>query len=107
MLGLSINRVTGMSMHPRLPDGSFILLRSLQSGSSLRGLEQRRNALKLGSMVKCRHIRYGPIIKTIVMVDQQGRYWLEGEHESSITKEQMGPVILDQIVSRVIFSISS
>jgi len=106
MLGFSINRVTGMSMHPRLPDGSFILLRSMQCGLHQSGLDNSAKALKVGSVVKCRHIRYGFIIKTIAMIDKKGRYWLEGEHESSITMEQMGPVLLEQIIARVIFTIS-
>jgi hypothetical protein len=96
-----------MSMHPRLPDGSFILLRSLQCGLYQSGLDNPAKELKVGSVVKCRHIRYGYIIKTIVMLDQEGRYWLEGEHKSSITMKQIGPVLLDQIVAQVIFSVSS
>ncbi len=58
-------------------------------------------------MVKCRHIRYGYIIKTIVKIDNEGRYWLEGENDSSLTTEQMGPILREQIIARVIFTIAS
>jgi signal peptidase I len=102
MLGFNINRVTGMSMHPRLPDGSFILLRSVNS-SALRPTCQFR----VGDVVKFRHLRYGMIIKTIAAIDDEGRYWLRGEHPSSVSMNQIGPVLAEQILARVIFSLKA
>jgi nickel-type superoxide dismutase maturation protease len=100
MLGFSINRVQGMSMHPRLPHDSFILLRSIHHR-----LMNPTKCLKVGDTVKCNHPKYGVIIKTITSIDPQGFYWLVGEHESSITSEQIGPVPLERIMAQVIFSI--
>jgi hypothetical protein len=61
--------------------------------------------LKVGDTVKCNHQEYGVIIKTIKAIDPKGFYWLVGEHESSITSEQIGPVPLERIMAQVIFSI--
>jgi signal peptidase I len=102
MLGFNINRVTGMSMHPRLPDGSFILLRSVSSSTFKSG---RR--FKIGDMVKFRHLRYGMIIKTITAIDEEGRYWLRGEHASSVTMNQIGPVLGEQILAKVILTLKA
>lgn len=89
-------------MHPRLPDGSFILLRLLKS-SALRPAHR----FKVGDMVKFRHVRYGLIIKTIVAIDEEGRYWLRGEHTSSVTMNQIGPVLAEQILAKVILTLKA
>lgn len=96
MLGFSINRVTGMSMHPRLPHNSFILLRSLRS--------RRANKLRVGDVVRCHHDRYGSIIKTIAVIDTQEFFWLKGEYYSSVSMQDMGPVHIDQISAKAIFT---
>ena len=101
MLGFSLNRVTGMSMHPRLPHNSFILLYSLPSRGSTKF---RSTKLKVGDMVKCSHREFGSIIKTIAAIDDQGLFWLKGEHESSVSTQEIGPVHIDLISDKVIFA---
>ena len=83
-------------MHPRLPHNSFILLRSLPSRGSTK--------LKVGDMVKCYHRDFGSIIKTIAAIDDQGLFWLKGEHESSVSTQEIGPVHIDLISDKVIFT---
>jgi len=84
-------------MSPRIPEGSYVLVNCWRSLLSV----------KLGQVIKVRHSRYGDIIKTLDHIDEQGFLWLSGEHESSVSMLEMGPVNKQQVIGVICFIIRS
>ncbi|KXO12909.1 hypothetical protein AKG98_4108 [Moritella sp. JT01] len=64
-------------------------------------------SVRPGRIIKVRHNRYGDIIKTLDHIDEQGFLWLRGEHKSSISTLDMGPVNHHQVIGIVSFVIRS
>jgi len=75
-------------MSPRIPEGSYVLVNCWHSLLSV----------KPGQVVKVRHARYGDIIKTLDHIDEQGFLWLRGEHQSSVSMLEMGPINQQQVI---------
>ena len=84
-------------MSPRIPEGSYVLVNGWRSALSV----------KPGQIIKVRHSRYGDIIKTLDHIDEQGFLWLSGEHKSSVSMLDMGPVKHKQVIGMVCFIIRS
>ena len=84
-------------MSPAIPEGSYVL------GNCWRFLL----SVKPGQVIKVRHTRYGDIIKTLDHIDEQGFLWLRGEHKSSVSMLDMGPIKHKQVIGMVWFIIRS
>ncbi|QUM76018.1 nickel-type superoxide dismutase maturation protease [Moritella sp. 24] len=82
-------------MSPCIPEGSYVLVNGWLSLLSV----------KPEQIIKVRHTRYGDIIKTLDHIDEQGFLWLRGEHESSVSMLEMGPVSQYQLIGVVWFII--
>lgn len=78
-------------MSPCIPEGSYVLISRWCA----------LLAIKPEQIIKVRHTRYGDIIKILDHIDEQGFLWLRGEHESSVSMLEMGPVSQDQLVGIV------
>lgn len=90
MLGFKLWKVEGESMSPLIPNGSFIL--------TCRWLP-----LVAGSKLVIQHATYGLIVKTLVKSDDSGKLWCQGESESSVSAEQIGPVERVKVQARVLW----
>ena len=84
-------------MSPRIPEGSYVLVHCWRSALTV----------KPGQIIKVRHSRYGDIIKTLDHIDEQGFLWLRGQHKSSVSMLDMGPVKHKQVIGVVWFIIRS
>jgi len=84
-------------MSPAIPEGSYVLVNCWRFLLSV----------KPGQVIKVRHTRYGDIIKTLDHIDDQGLLWLRGEHQSSLSMLDMGPVNHHQVIGIVSFVIRS
>ncbi|CAM3173970.1 S24/S26 family peptidase [Moritella viscosa] len=82
-----------MSMSSCIPEGSYVLVNCWRSLLSV----------KPGRIIKVRHTRYGDIIKTLDHIDKQGFLWLRGEHKSSISMLEMGPINQHQVIGIIWF----
>ncbi|WP_255546846.1 MULTISPECIES: S24/S26 family peptidase [unclassified Moritella] len=80
-------------MSPCIPEGSYVLVNCWHSLLSV----------KPGRIIKVRHTRYGDIIKTLDHIDEQGFLWLRGEHKSSISTFEMGPINQHQVIGVIWF----
>jgi len=80
-------------MSPLIPDNSYVVVIPW-----LKILP-----LKCGNIIKVNHARYGEIIKAVATVDNEGFIWLQGHHNSSVTREEMGPIRSSQVIGRVIY----
>ena len=45
-------------------------------------------------------------MKKLVKIDSSNHFWFEGEHQSSISKKQVGPIQEGDILGQIILSIS-
>ena len=45
-------------------------------------------------------------MKKLVKIDSSNHFWFEGEHQSSISKTQVGPIKEYNILGQIVFSIS-
>lgn len=95
MLGLTIGRVRGNSMLPRIPPDSFIV-----AIKWWRFLPKR-----CGQLYYINHPRYGAIVKTLAFIDGED-LWFRGESDASVSTEAMGAVRHHQLIGRVIWVIS-
>jgi len=82
-------------MSPHIPDGSYLIFHHLIY----------RCLLKPGSIVKVMHPTYGLIVKEIIEIDYQGRYWLDGLDIHSINSIEIGAIDLNMITGIVIYII--
>lgn len=84
-------------MSPCIPEGSYVLVSCWHSLLSV----------KPEQIIKVRHIRYGDIIKTLDHIDDQGFLWLRGEHKSSVSMLEMGPINQQQVIGVIWFIVQS
>jgi len=89
MLGWRLVRVTGDSMAPLLPAGSFCIFR-------------RQTTYTVGDILLVHHDDYGRIIKKYWRSDPAG-IWLSGLSPQSISSEKMGCLPVDRIMGRLIW----
>ena len=92
MFGLKIWKITGQSMAPVMPSGSFVL-----AFHWLRLLP-----IKEGHQIIINHPEYGIIVKTVALVDKNGFIWSKGENNQSLPVEKLGPVSKSQLLGRVV-----
>ena len=97
MFGINLYRVDGISMQPRIPDGSFVLCMSAFS----------RTRLTLGAIYLFDHPRLGELIKTLVKIDNAGNLWFKGENDTSISSQEMGPIRSGRVIGKVTLIISA
>lgn len=90
MLGFNLWKVTGESMSPQIPNGSFILTFN-------------NFPLFSGAKLVFKHASYGLIVKTLVKTDSAGLLWCQGESSASVSAEQIGPVAKSQVLGRVLW----
>ena len=88
-----IYKIEGDSMSPSIINNSFVLIRPFRKK-------------KINRFFIFEHEIYGKLIKKLVNIDSSNHFWFEGEHQSSITKTQVGPVKECDILGQIIFSIS-
>jgi len=84
-------------MSPDIPPGSYLIFHHFIY----------RCLLTRGKLIKVQHPTYGLIVKKIIEIDVQGRYWLEGIAKKSITTHEMGAVDISMISGIVISSIKN
>ncbi len=96
MLGISIGRVRGTSMVPRITPDSFIIAMKIPKWYPKR----------VGQLFYLQHPRYGRIVKTLSVIDGE-QYWFRGESESSVSSTAIGAMTEKNIIGRVVFVVSS
>ncbi len=92
---LSVGRIHGYSMLPRVTPDSFIIAIKLP----------RWYPKRVGQLFYLQHPRYGRIIKTLSVIDGR-RYWFRGESNDSVSSEAIGIMTETNIIGNVIFVIS-
>ena len=80
-------------MSPSIDKDSFVLVKSLKKK-------------KVNRFFIFKHKIYGRLVKKLVKIDSSNNFWFEGEHQSSISKKQVGPIKERDILGQIIFSIS-
>ena len=80
-------------MSPSLDKNSFVLIKPIRKK-------------KINKFFIFKHKVYGRLVKKLVRIDSLNYFWFEGEHQSSISKEQVGPIKECDILGQIIFSIS-
>ncbi len=90
---LSVVKVVGSSMKPTLDSGDFVLTTRLF----------RR--LRVGDLVVCKHRQYDTIIKRVTSIEPSGTLKVAGDAPDSLQEEDFGPLSLEDIKSKVLFSI--
>ena len=88
-----IYKIEGDSMSPSLDKNSFVLIKSIKKK-------------KINKFFIFKHKIYGRLVKKLVKIDSLNYFWFEGEHQSSISKKQVGPIKECDILGQIIFSIS-
>ena len=61
---------------------------------------------KINKFFIFQHKTFGKLVKKLVKIDPSDHFWFEGEHQSSISKKQVGPIKECNILGQVVFSIS-
>ncbi len=93
MLGISIGRVVGNSMLPRLPPGAFFI-----------AIKWPRFFQRPGQVYYLHHSRYGSIVKTLDSIADD-TLWFRGESSQSVSRAAIGPVKPSQVIGRVVWVI--
>ena len=96
MFGVNIYRVSGVSMQPRIPAGSFVLC-----------MGALRTKLKPGAIYLFEHPRFGQLIKTLSNIDNAGNLWFKGENSNSVSTQEMGPIRQKRVIGKVTWVISA
>ncbi len=91
--GYSFYRVEGDSMSPSIPKESFIVIKQV-------------NKFTIKDFFVFNHQTYGKLMKKLVEVDSNNQLWFEGEFKESVSKKDIGPIKKNQIIGRVVLSIS-
>ena len=94
-LGFSIFKVESNSMSPTVPDQSYVFARKVKS------------SIAKESLLIINHINYGKILKKLVKVDDNKKFWFEGEDFSSISLEMIGPVKFENVIGNVVFVVKN
>ena len=92
-LKLSVYKIEGDSMSPSLNNGTFVLIKPFKK-------------IKINKFFIFQHKTYGTLVKKLVKIDSSNHFWFEGEHQSSISKSQVGPIKENNILGQIVFSIS-
>ena len=79
-------------MKPLINNDSFVLTKKMKP--------------ELNKLFVINHLKYGKMIKKLVKIDNERKYWFTGENFSSVTTDNIGPINLEQILGRVIISFS-
>ncbi|MEM8593052.1 MAG: S24/S26 family peptidase [Pseudomonadota bacterium] len=88
MLGWKLARISGGSMEPLLPDGSFALFRAVKR-------------VKRSDVVLVDHPEFGVIVKKVHAVSFNGRIALRGISMRSTSARQLGQVDPDRVLGRL------
>lgn len=89
---LKLYKVTGDSMLPDLPAGTFIVT-----------LKRRHQAIRINDVVVAEHAVYGRIIKRVVDLAPDGTITLAGDNAAmSTTSETLGQIPRDRLLGQVI-----
>ena len=80
-------------MSPSLDNNTFVLIKPFKKK-------------KINKFFIFQHGNYGKLVKKLVKIDSSNHFWFEGEHQSSISKTQIGPVKENNILGQIVFSIS-
>lgn len=96
MLNLSFFRVFGDSMLPKIPCGSFVLVKK----------QTRKVNHKNDSILVFYHKIYGNLIKKLDYMDKSKRLWFSGSNSESITKNKIGPIQRERVIGKVILIVS-
>ncbi|PCJ32717.1 MAG: peptidase S24 [Gammaproteobacteria bacterium] len=89
---ISVFKIQGESMSPRLSGGDFVVASRFYI------------TLSEGDIVVVQHPVYGRIIKRVKHIGESGRFLLTGENEQSLSSEQMGWLARSTIKAKVLFS---
>ena len=92
-LKFSIYKIEGDSMSPSLNHNTFVLINSFKKK-------------KINKFFIFQHETFGRLVKKLVKIDSSNHFWFEGEHQSSISKSQVGPIKENNILGQIVFSIS-
>ena len=90
-----IVKVRGMSMHPTLAPGDYLILTKARSQSLLRA----------GFVVLVDHAKYGMIIKRVKSVSGKSLR-LEGDGPDSTSSTDMGDIAISAIKARARFAVT-
>jgi len=90
---LSVVKVQGVSMAPRLKEGDYVVINRFYP------------RIKVGHLVVVDHATYQHMIKRVQKINSNGSLWLTGENENSVRPEAMGWVPEARILGKVIFCI--
>lgn len=102
MIKLKLLKIDGISMHPALESGAFVLVWRWEIG-------RYRQQVQVGDIVAIRHSYYGEIIKRVsqVRLDNNGQaiaLRLCGDNAAaSVTEVQMGWIMLEQVIGKVVY----
>lgn len=96
MFGLSIGRVRGRSMLPRITPDSFIIAINYPPFLPKR----------VGQMYYLSHPRYGRIVKTLAAIEGEN-LWFRGESPESVSTQAIGALQQQHIIGRVIWVIAA
>ncbi len=80
-------------MSPSIPRSSFVVIKSTEM-------------LKIQNFFVFNHSHYGKLIKKLVRIDSKNMLWFEGEFKQSISVNDIGPIKKDQVIGKVILSVS-
>ncbi len=69
-------------------------------------LIKRFKKKKINKFFIFQHETYGKLVKKLVEIDSSNHFWFEGEHQSSVSKTQVGPIKEYNIMGQIVFSIS-
>ena len=88
-----IYKIEGDSMSPSLNHNTFVLINPFKKK-------------KINKFFIFQHETLGRLVKKLVKIDSSNHFWFEGEHQSSISKTQVGPIKEYNILGQIVFSIS-
>ena len=92
-LKFSVYKIEGDSMSPSLSNNTFVLIKPFKKK-------------KINKFFIFQHEIYGKLVKKLIKIDSSNHLWFEGEHKSSISKTQVGPIKESNIMGQIVFSIS-
>lgn len=84
-LGLTIARVSGPGMEPKLPQGSIALFRS-------------RKKTKRGDVVLVQHPEFGKIVKQVSAVGRKGNVHISSISRGGESSRELGSVPRDDVL---------
>jgi hypothetical protein len=92
---ISIFKVEGFSMFPIISDKAFVLTKTSNFNLSPK------------KIFVFNHQKYGRLIKSLVKIDSDGKFWFKGDQSDSVSMNDIGPVNESNIIGQVFLSISN